>query len=174
MKAKILLLDGTLIDLPTWQARYNLTVGSSQIGRYFNIGEPNFKSGLTISEAIIRVLDVIRFIRDQPTNVNSLDRTAAYQKQLREQGYRAATYSPHVVKMGADIDTISNEDTYDLLDVIDEASDILGYTIRIGWKGYMKSGQTFVHIDVCPMYYAPGKVWHNKQHPIQWENKSEW
>ena len=174
MEATIILLNGNKVSLYEWQKMYNLTIGSSQLGRFFDIGEPNFKDGLIISEGIIRLLDVIRFIRNKPINVNSLDRTDSDQDRLRKQGYRTATFSPHVVKLAADIDTVNEEDTLNLLNCINDASDLLGYQVRVGWKKYLEDGSTFIHVDICPMYYAVGKVWNNKEHPRVWENINEW
>ena len=175
MNATIILLSGDAVDLHTWQRMYNLTPGSSQIGRYFNIGEPSFRNGLTISEAVIRFLDMLRFHWGKPINIASLDRTEEYQKNLRKTNPNAALKSPHVVKCAADIDTISQDETFDMLEVIDDVIEMLGYQVRIGWKSYMKRGNTFIHIDVCPMYYRPGKAWYHKDHPRVWENsKGEW
>lgn len=174
MEANILLLNGELVSLPVWQKMYNLTVGSSQIGRFFDIGEPNFRDGLTISEGIIRMLDVIRLLRGRATNANSLDRTDEDQERLKSEGYRTATYSPHVVKMAVDINTSDFDDTLELVDIIKEAAEILGYQVRIGWKSYMNDGSTFVHFDVCPMYYRLGKVYNEQSHPKVWENVIEW
>ncbi len=174
MNATIILLDGSTIDLRTWQARYNLTVGSSQIGRYFNIGEPSFLNGLTLSEGVIRLLDVIRFIRNRPTIVNSLDRSRRKQQELISKGFRAAKFSPHEVKLAVDIDTVSEEDTKELVDIIEEAAEILGYQVRMGYMDYLEDGNTFVHVDICPMYYRPGKPWHNDKHPKVWEAENKW
>lgn len=175
MNATIILLSGDAVDLATWQRMYGLTAGSSQVGRFFNIGEKSFRNGLAIAEPVIRFLDMVRVLWGKPINVSSLDRTEEQQRQLRQTNPNAATTSPHVVKLAADIDTISKEETFDLLEVIDDAIELLGYQVRIGWKSYMQRGNTFVHIDVCPMFYAPGKVWNYKEHPKVWENtKGEW
>lgn len=174
-EATIILLNGESVPLIQWQRMYGLIPGSSQVGKHFDIGEPSFNNGLTISECIIRFLDVLRVKWGKPIYINSLDRTEADQERLRNQGYRAATTSPHVSKLAADIDTTSKDETYDLLECIDEVKELLEYDVRIGWESYMKIGQTFIHIDVCPMYFKPGAVWHDKNHPKVWENTSgEW
>lgn len=174
MKATIILLNGNEVDLHTWQSIYGLPIGGTQIGHNFNIGERSFRDGLKICEPIIRLLDVIRELKDSPIHINSLDRTAEKQEQLRLNGYRAAKFSPHVAKMAADIDTISEDDTYDLLEIIEEAAKLLNYDVRIGWQSYMKDGSTFIHVDVTPMYYAPSKVFYNESHPKVWENIIQW
>jgi len=175
MEATIILLSGDPVDLNTWQKMYYLTPGSSQIGRFFDIGEKSFKNGLTISEGVIRLLDMIRILWNRPININSLDRTKEDQERLKKQGYRTAKFSPHIAKMACDIDTVSKEETLELKEVIEEAADLLGYHIRIGWQDYMNIGQTFIHIDVCPMYYRTGKPLNKENHPWQWEIiDSEW
>lgn len=174
MDANIILLNGKIVPLHQWQELYYLTKGSSKIGRYFDIGEPSFRNDLTISEAVIRILDVIRIIRDKPVIINSLDRTEEQQQNLRLKGYRAAKTSPHVVSLAADIDTISKEDTLDLVGCVNEAAEILGYDVRVGYKDYLTQGQTFVHIDVCPMYYGRDQAWYHKSHPKVWESQITW
>lgn len=174
MKATIELFNGQSVGLRTWQSLYNLPIGSSQVGRFFRIGERSFRDGLEIHEGVIRLLDMIRAIRGYSININSLDRTQEHQDKLREDGYKTATYSPHVAKLAADIDAIDEDDVYSLLDDVDEAEELLGYEIRKGWKTYLDSGQTFVHIDICPMLYGKGKRRNGFKHPYQWENRSEW
>ena len=174
MEATIILLNGEKISLRKWQSMYGLVVGSADIGRYLTIGEPNVNNGLEISEIIIRFFDCLRTMWGNPLYVNSLDRTNKEQEQMKLTNPNAATTSPHVVKLAIDIDTINKQDTLDLLDCVDEIAQILGYQIRIGWKEYLKRGNTFIHIDVCPMYFSKGKVWHDKEHPRVWEKITEW
>ena len=174
MRATVELFTGQKINLNTWQSLYNLPRGSSQIGRYFRIGERGFKDGLEIHEGVIRILDVIRVIRRKPIFINSLDRTEEDQERLRREGYKVAKTSPHVVKLVADIDAVSEDDVMDLLGDIDEAERILGYEIRKGWESYLDRGQTFVHIDLCPMIYGKGKLKYETDHPWQWEERREW
>lgn len=174
MKATIELFNGQKVGLKTWQSLYNLPKGSSQIGRFFRIGERSFRDGLEIHEGVIRLLDVIRVLRGRSTRINSLDRGEADQERLKREGYKTAKYSPHVVKLAADIDAYSEDDVYDLLECIEDAEEILGYEVRKGWEQYLDAGQTFVHIDICPMLYGEGKSRYNIEHPWQWENRSEW
>lgn len=174
MDATIILLDESSVTLQEWQRMYNLTVGSSKIGRFFDIGEPGFRDGLTISEGVIRMLDVTRYIRNKVTNINSLDRSKEDRARLIREGYQPAENSPHEWFLAADIDTVSESDTMELVDCLYEAADILGYQIRLGYKKYLKQGNTFVHMDICPMYFRKGKVWNENKHPIQWEYELEW
>lgn len=174
MNAKIILLNGKRVNLQVWQGMYGLTVGSSDIGRFITIGEPCVRDGLEISECIIRFFDCLRAKWGKPLYINSLDRTSQEQKEMQKTNPNAATYSPHVVKLAIDIDTNSKEETFDLLELVDEVAEMLGYHIRIGWKSYMERGNTFIHIDVCPMYFAKGKFWNKQPHPKQWESIIEW
>ncbi len=174
MNATIIQLNGNRLTLHEWQSQYGLIVGSADIGRYMTIGEPNVNDGLEISEIVIRFFDCLRAMWGKPLYINSLDRTNAQQEQMKLTNPNAANTSPHVVKLAIDIDTISKEQTFDLLDCIDEVAKILGYQIRVGWKQYLQRGDTFIHVDVCPMYFSKGKIWHSKEHPKVWELQNEW
>lgn len=175
MTATIIGLDGRRMGLNEWQKVYGLTVGTAQLGRHLTIGEPNVRLGLTISEAIIRLFDGVRALRGRALYVNSLDRSQEKQEELqRNPNIQAAKYSPHVVKLAIDIDTTSNKDTAELLEVINTVADVLGYRLRLGWESYQRKGQTFIHIDVCPMYYGKNGVWHDVKHPLAWEGEIEW
>lgn len=172
--ATILLESGEKISLEMWQRIYALPVGSKKIGRFFTIGEKSFKNGLEISELIIKLIDKVRELKGSPVKVNSLDRTKEYQISLKNRGYRAATTSPHVVKMAADIDTTTTDDTFEMVELISEAANRLSLVVRIGYNAYLKDGNTFVHVDVCPMYYGAGKAFAKEACPDVWRRKVEW
>ena len=76
--------------------------------------------------------------------------------------------------MGADADTASVEETKLFAKELKEAAKMLGFKVRIGFKKYIQDGDTFVHVDVCPEYYAKGKPYHHKPHPAAWEVEMEW
>jgi hypothetical protein len=57
---------------------------------------------------------------------------------------------------------------------IQEVASIVNIKVRIGYNQYLEAGQTFVHVDVCPEYYAPGKPWHALEHPAVWEKQITW
>jgi len=173
-KFTIITKDGELIPLNQWQNLYGLAVDTAFIGKYFKIGETSIKDGGKVSELVIRVLDRYREIKGVPVKVNSLDRSEAKQKELIQQGYRAATFSPHVYNMAADIDTVSKVDTINSVPILRQAAKELGIKIRIGFQQYMKDGSTFIHFDVCPEYYATGKPFNYKPHPKPWESEIVW
>lgn len=172
--ATIILATGEHVSLDVWQDIYGLKKGTSQIGKYFNVGDANIPNGIIISGMLIQVMDQARILKGAALNVNSLSRTPARQKELIAEGKRAAAKSPHVVYMAADLDTVSVDDTKKLVDYLKQSAKMLGYKIRIGWRKYIPDGNTFVHVDVCPEYYAPGKPYHNNPHPIEWETIMEW
>lgn len=172
--ATIILATGEHVSLDVWQNIYGLKKGSTQIGKHFNIGEKNIPNGVIVSALLIQVMDQVRILKGSAIVLNSLSRTLARQKELIANGERAAANSPHVVYMGADLDTVSHEDTRKTVKLVKEASKMLGIKVRIGWESYQKDGNTLVHIDVCPEYYAPGKPYHHKPHPVQWETVKEW
>ena len=93
---------------------------------------------------------------------------------LIQQGFRAAKVSPHEFFLAADVDTADAADTINSVPIMREAAKELGIKVRIGWQDYMKQGQSFIHVDVCPEYFGKGKVWNHVTHPVQWESVSEW
>lgn len=179
-KVKVITREGKEISLEEWQRLYNLPPGSNRIGEFFYLSEHRFKQDielygeLIVNEMLIRLLDGIRKAGNHPIYLNSFNRSEEKQAEFRKMSSRFATTSPHVVKLAADIDTLSKEDTGKLVKRIREVSNILKIKCRIGWKGYMEDGNTFVHVDVCPEYYAPGKPWHDQPHPAVWELTNEW
>jgi len=174
MKFSIILKDGTIVNLPEWQELYNIPRDQIHIGKHFVIGEPKIKDGGTIAGILIVLLDRYREAKGVSVNINSFDRTQEKQEELIKDGYRAATTSPHVVKMAADPDTVSKADTIASVALLKKIAKELNIKIRIGYKSYMADGSTFFHVDVCPEFYAPGKPYHNQPHPIQWEVPMTW
>lgn len=178
-KVKVILRDGTETTLPAWQEMYGLT-DIMKIGRYFSLRESRFMRDLelygelVVNELLIRFIDGFRERVDHPVIVNSFNRNHAHQVELQKRGFRAASISPHVVKMAMDIDTKNKEQTTEWVKALRPEKASSGIQARIGWKDYMDAGQTFIHIDVCPEYYAPGKPYHSQPHPAVWEKATEW
>lgn len=177
-KIKVVLRDGSQIDMPAWQAMYGLPINSSKIGKYFDYNEYAFMSdisrynSLTVNELLMRVMDEYRHEVNEVVNVNSFNRDQIKQDELRDQGFSTAKFSPHVVKLAADVDTLT--DTLEKAKIMIEVGKKLKIKIRVGYMKYLKRGQTFIHVDVCPEYYAPGKPWHIMPHPVEWESELTW
>lgn len=178
-KVKVITREGKEITLQEWQKIYGLPEGN-RIGKFFYLSELRFKRDielygeLVVNELLIRLLDAVRQASSHPLIINSFNRSEEHQKELKAQGFKAATTSPHVVKLAADIDTLSENETNALVKRILEVADIVKIKIRVGYKQYLKAGQTFVHVDVCPEYYAKGKPWHDQDHPDVWEKEITW
>lgn len=175
----VLTTQGNYISLEEWQERYELP--SEKIGKFFSLREQRFQDdlelygNLVVCEPLMRVLDALRADVGHALHINSFNRDQAKQNRLKAQGFRAATHSPHVVKMGADVDTFTVEQTRALARRAIEVAKKLGIVIRVGSEEYIKKGQTFIHIDVCPMYFRPGKPFNNVSHPAAWEKEySQW
>ena len=166
--------EGNILSLEEWQEIYNLKKDSKQIGKFFAIGEHSIYDDATVSCLLILVLDKYRELKGVPVRINSLYRTQDHQDKLLALGYRAASTSPHVVGMAADVDTMSEQDTYDSVSLLNKAAKQLGIKIRLGFHLYLADGNTFVHVDVCPEYYGKGKPYYGKDHPVQWENSITW
>lgn len=178
-KVKVILRDGSETTLPAWQELYGLN-DIMQIGRHFSLHESRFVRDLemygelVVNELLMRFLDAFRERVDAPVIANSFNRSHAHQVELQKKGFRAASVSPHVVKMAMDIDTKDKDQTLAWVKAARLEKEASGIHVRIGWKDYMDAGQTFIHVDVCPEYYAPGKPYHVQPHPYVWEKSIEW
>jgi hypothetical protein len=102
----------------------------------------------------LELAEAIRKEWGRPLRVNAGVRTKAKQADLKRRGYKAATYSPHVYRCALDIDTTSRDETERLVRVIRKVSRETGIPCRIGWQSYLRSGMTFIHVDVAPMIAA--------------------
>jgi len=172
--ATIILEDGSKVSLDVWQQMYGLRRGSNEVGKYFKVGEPHFVFGMEVSSILIKLLDRVREIRKEPSIINSLGRNHAKQLELVKNGNRAASVSTHEFNIAADHDTKSNAESDQLVKVIEQAAKELKIKVRIGCEDYKKKGQTLVHVDVAPEYFAKGKPWHHIAHPEPFEREARW
>lgn len=175
----VVLKDGSEVTLQVWQRMYGLT-DAQRIGKYFSLSEYRFMKDLemygklVINEVLIRFMDGFREKIAMPVRVNSFNRSIKHQEELKQNGFRAATHSPHVVYMAMDIDTNSRTQTKAWVAALRKHKEDTGIQVRIGWKDYMDDGNTFIHVDVCPEFYASGQPYHNHPHPGAWEKAIEW
>ena len=175
----VLTTQGNYITLQEWQKKYELT--GDKIGKYFSLREKRFQDDLdlyttlVVCEPLIRVLDALRADVGHALHINSFNRDQAKQNKLKAQGFRAAQFSPHVVKMAADVDTWTVEQTRALARRAVDVAKKLNIPVRVGSEQYIKEGSSFIHIDVCPVYFGPGKPFDSVSHPIQWTKAySQW
>jgi len=181
-KVVVLLEDDTYINLKTWQNQYGLTVDSEEIGKFFKFTEEQFMKDLgrygklVVCAPLMKVMDKYRELIDEPVKVNAYNRDHAKQLELIAAGLRAAKQSPHEEKMAVDMDTLTEEGTYIRVAKLRQASKAVGIPVRIGFKDYLaqEPQQTFIHLDVCPLYFGKGMPRHYDPHPIQWESQIEW
>jgi len=179
-KITVVLKDGTETSLVNWQKLYGLPVGSNKVGIHFSLDDNKLREdlkeygALVVNEQLIRVLDAFRDKLGVPVNINSFNRSREKQVSLVKAGYRAAVFSPHEAKMAADVDTTSKEQTLQWVRILKEVSLEVGIKVRIGFMDYLNNGQSFIHIDVCPEYFAPGKPFNKKTHPSAWEQVITW
>jgi hypothetical protein len=170
--------DGSLMKFEDYQKQNKLS--GAQIAHNFYYTEPKFTQDiqdykeLIVCHKLMRVLDTYRNLKNAPININSFNRSESKQKQLQKDGFKAAKTSPHVVKLAADCDTLTEKETLENVKMVQEAAKITDIKVRIGYQEYLNAGQTFIHIDVCPEYYAKGRIWYLKPHPIQWEREITW
>lgn len=181
LKEKVFFRDsaGDLFSFDQYHSQRSSLKGA-QIGEYFSFMEPRFLQDiqdygcLEVNIPLVYIMDAFRTIADRPVMINSFNRDDIKQKMLFKEGYKTAKFSPHVVKLGADIDTYTKEQTIREVKILERISSDFGIPIRIGYKSYLKNGQTFIHLDVCPLYFSPGMPWHNHEHPWQWEREARW
>ncbi len=179
----VILRDGSETTLEAWQKLYGLPIGSNSIGKHFSLNDSKIAENLrqykkvVVNELLMRVMDAYRDMSGKPCILNAFNRSQKKQEELQnDDRFAAATYSPHVVYMAADIDTKDREDTINMAGLLITVAAKLGIKIRVGYKEYLNlpTPMTFVHIDVCPEYYAKGKPFHEIKHPVQWENQITW
>lgn len=169
----IILSTGNEITLANWTLSQRLP--HLKVGKHFTVSEFDCEGEMKIAEPLIKLLDHFRERLGKSVKINSGYRTEAKQKSLTAQGFKTATNSPHCKGMAADIDTTSWAETVKYVELLKECAKEKGISIRLGYNEYWKlKKQTFVHVDVCPMYYAKGRPFHNEKHPVQWERPSEW
>ena len=179
-KVLVLTHEDLFISLNDWQYGYGLNVGSAEIGHHYKFTEPKFAENiarygkLIVCGPLMKVLDRYRELIEEPNNINSFNRDDKKQEELNLAGMRTAKFSPHVVKMAADCDTYSEEDTKIKVKKMIQAGIESDIKIRVGFQQYLDAGQTFIHVDVCPMYYAKGMPRHNEPHPKVWEEIITW
>ncbi len=193
---KIVDRQGIVISLEEWQKRYGLQIGSTKVGKYFSYTEERFRNDIRlygevyVNELLIRVLDQWRMDLGYSSTLNALNRNDEKQKSLTAKGFRTAVFSPHVVikKEGvyrhggfaADKDTNTHAQTNSEVSILKESAKKVDIKVRIGYKDYQlptklaPQGQTFIHVDVGPEYYAPGKPFNKFLHPVQWEKELVW
>lgn len=151
-----------------------------KIGKYFSVSESRFQEDIrlygevVICDLLFKVLNRYRELKGVSVSLNSLNRDRKKQEQLLKEGFRAAKTSPHEYFLAADVDTKDQADTLLSVPIMRQAAKDLGIKVRIGWQDYLKAGQSFIHVDVCPEYFGKGKVWNKNSHPVQWENQNEW
>jgi hypothetical protein len=194
---KVILDSGKEVSLTEWQLLYDIIAGSPKIGKYFSLTERKFQADLKefgklyVCAPLIEVADEFRARWGKPLTVNSFNRSKEKQEALRKAGARAAAYSPHEVYLAMDIDTPGIDDILkiepkltrqqaweraiqinrDMVQVLKKVGKDLNFKIRIGSETYLKDGDTFIHLDVCPEYYGKGKPWESRPHPPQWKNE---
>ena len=167
-----------------------------KLGKFFSANERKFQDdlrrygSLIVCEELIQVLDSFREEVGEVVTVTSFNRDDKKQAELNDNpAYKAATYSPHVVKLAADITTASlialateprlrkvliTIMTNYYVPTLKRVAKELGIRIRIGYKQYLDNGQQFIHLDVCPEYFGKGHIWYDRPHPSPWGQEITW
>ncbi len=186
MSAQIILRDGSLITLAEWQRRNNLT--GDRVMPNFTINELGLnKPGAVISELVLLILQGVRNRRGRSTKINEGFRSSAeaqalhnrYAAMMKAGTLKAAKNpaslnSPHTHGMASDVDETTPAAVRQLEADIRAVAAELKISIRIGVRQYLGAGMTFVHFDVCPMYFGAGRPFHNRPHPAAWRNPITW
>ncbi|RYD82925.1 MAG: DUF882 domain-containing protein [Sphingobacteriales bacterium] len=172
MQKLIRIPNGKEITLESYQDVHHLF--SNQLSKHFSVEEFQCSGEMETNSHLLDLLEAFRTKINHPVKINSGYRTPAKQRALKAAGFKAATVSPHCFGMAADIDTTSREQTYEYVTILKEVAKSLNLKIRLGYEQYLDLGQTFVHVDVCPEFYAKGKPLYNQPHHPAWENAIEW
>ena len=118
-------------------------------------------------DGLLLAWELVRDAWGKPIRVNSGVRSERKQLALRKAGYRAAEFSPHVVKfartaggliihrpcLALDLDTHTPEESRLLAECIRDCAPMA----RIFWSRYLP--HTFVHFDIAPMLRFNQKAW---------------
>lgn len=169
---QILTSTGKRITLKDWQHINHLP--KDKAATHYRTSELDCNGELLIAAPLLNLIDKFRDRIGKPVRINSGYRSLEKQAQLKAAGYLAASTSPHTVGMAVDIDTRNKIETLAVVKILRNIAAENGYKIRLGYNQYLRAGQTFVHVDVCPMYYAPGQSLHKEKHPAVWEKQIEW
>jgi len=175
MENQIILINGILTPLSSFQLIRGLK--EDQLSKHFSIKEKKIGEfqPFLYAAPLIELLEAFREEMVSPVIINSGFRTHEKQEELKKEGYRAATYSPHEQGMAFDIDTKTWKETQDQVAIISRIANNMKIMVRIGYMKYWHADKmTFFHIDVCPMYFAEGMPYHSKEHPKAWENEIKW
>jgi hypothetical protein len=178
--SQIIFSNGQVLSLADWQKIKGYS--GRQLGTYFKVGEKGFGNKgfdkpFLIHELLFVILDALRAKVNKPVTINSAYRTVTEQKELRKTNKNAALNSPHTWGLAVDIDTVSNQQTFEYVNYLRAIAKDLGVQIRLGYKKYqnMEKPQTFIHLDVCPEMFGEGKVWERLPNvPIDFRKPSEW
>ena len=169
---QILLKNGNVISLEEWQLENNYT--PEQLGLFFSVTEHAFQNDFIISEILLNFLDTARAAINRPMILNSVYRPQTKQNELISQGATETKLSPHTLGLAADIDFKTKLETANAAKILEKTAINIGINIRLGFVKYLKRGQTFIHVDVAPEYFAKNKPLHKQAHAWQWEVKSRW
>lgn len=165
---QVILRDGQKISLAEWQQRNGYQ--ASRVSHNFTVSEMDCGGHMTIAEPLLELLEKYRELTGgKPVKITAGYRTQEHQKELQgRKDLKAALYSPHTCGMAADIDFPDRKSVLANVPILQKAAASLGLYVRIGYKQYLANGQSFIHVDVCPEYYAPGKPYYDW--PI-WDGK---
>jgi len=167
---EVILRSGQVISLKDYQKVNKLD--STKLSDNFSVSEFDCNGELVIAEPLIHFLELFRATIKRPVKINSGYRTKDYQEDLKKTNKGAATNSPHTVGMAADIDTYTRKESEEFAKIILDLASKHSYDVRVGWKQYSRLGSTFVHIDICPMYYGEGKPYAKDKVADAWRIKN--
>ena len=177
-KAIILTTYGDLLTLQEWQGLHG--VDGDRIGHFFSLKEKAFQAAIyetgfvMMPAPLIILLDEYRNRKGRPVVINAANRSPEKQDRLRNSGFRTATNSPHVAGMAVDVDCDSVSETEQEAERIMETARDLNLIIRVGFKAYIALGQSFFHVDTCPMFYGEGEILDSEPHPPAWAHSVQW
>lgn len=174
---QVITKSGLIIPLAEWQKLQGFTTKYEvpKLSKFFSTKERSFNKGnWLLHELLFEISDRLREKVGKPVYANSAYRTQLEQMKLRKTNKNAALISPHTYGMAIDYETSSDVETDLYVKYLKTIAIELGIKIRIGYKQYKLSRQTFVHCDVCPEMFGVGKPWEMLPVPDLFRESIEW
>ena len=169
----IILRNGQRMPFSEWQKKHGIS--ADKFSQYFSFRDKKLdRPDFQLSELLFPIIDEFRKQVRKPVFINSAYRSQAEQDNLIAKGHRAVKNSPHTQGMAIDIDTLTPAETYRHVRILEAVAKKLDIKIRIGFRKYLKDGNTFIHFDVAPEYFAKGKPFHHINHAEAWERQARW
>lgn len=152
--------DGTLTPITNNQLTPNFNANEFDERNRFGLKSAG---NLYLSRSLLNLLQRVRIIHNKPISISSAYRSDEYQKRIQSTNKNAVSNSPHPFGLAVDIAIGTKKNGDQLVKLLVQEAKEINLPIRLLYAHYKHS---FIHIDVCPFFFQPGRAWHNKPCPI--------